>query len=77
MKATRKDLQYILNLALSKEEASIETYKDLIVLFKELRGAKKKTKDLLLLLLKEEKGHKQLVKKLIRELVPQPRKEKG
>ena len=72
MKAvTRRDIHYILSLALSKEDSSIETYRDLIVLFKDLSGASKETKDLLLLLLKEEKKHKRLINKLIRQLVPQ------
>ena len=64
------ELQDILNLALSREQATIEFYTDLLETYQKLGKLEKKAKDLFLFLIKEKTQHKQLVEKKIENLCP-------
>ena len=58
----------ILNLALNREQESIELYTDLLETCQKLGKIEKQLKDLLLFLIKEKTQHKQLVKKRLENL---------
>jgi len=63
----------ILNLALSREQASIELYIDLLESYKKLDESEKEieeTKNLLLFLIKEQIQHKQEIAQRIENLNP-------
>ena len=66
-------LRYYLNLAVNKEKASIELYKDLLKAYQKMGGLDKQTKDLFTFLIGEEGKHKRLMEKKLRNL---PRLEK-
>ena len=62
------ELRDILNLALSREQASIELYTDLLETYKRQDRPEKEIKDLLSFLIKEQIQHKQLIVQKIENL---------
>ena len=64
------ELRDILNLALSREQASIELYTDLLETYQRQGAPEKEIKDLLSFLIREQIQHKQLILEKIGNLYP-------
>ena len=70
MKGSSKpmELRDILNLALNREQESIELYTDLLEMYQKFSKPEKKIKDLFSLLIKEKAQHRQQVERKLANL---------